>query len=79
MSRFSYFLKFLKRSKFCLFGTKPCVSLSAPLATLAIGSGSEVERDGSESDHYEVNQPKGKFLWCLDDSYGYTKGRAVCY
>ena len=46
--------------------------LSAPLLAPLLSASSDEEDDTSAE---EVPARKGRHLWCLEDSYGYTKGR----
>ena len=51
----------------------------APLTAVVATSSSESEDDDEDEDTREVVIPKGKFLWCQDDSYGYTRGTGLCF
>jgi hypothetical protein len=51
----------------------------APLAAVVATSSSESDDEDKEEDPREVVIPKGKFLWCQDDSYGYTRGTGLCF
>ena len=51
--------------------------LSAPamaVVATSVGNSDSESDDDSEEGGREVTAPKGKHLWCLEDSYGYTKG-----
>lgn len=56
------------------------IVLSAPLvAPFMAGSSEEQDEEDSEDELLAMPSSKGRHLWCLGDSYGYTKGRKKCF
>ena len=46
----------------------------SPAIVLASNSGEDTSGDDDEEEQAPIVTPKGKHLWCQEDSYGYTKG-----
>ena len=56
------------------------IVLSAPLvAPFMAGSSEEQDEEDSEDELLAMPSSKGRHLWSLGDSYGYTKGRKKCF
>ena len=56
------------------------IVLSAPMvAPLMTGSSEEQDEEDSDDELPAMPSSKGRHLWCLGDSYGYTKGSKNCF
>ena len=55
---------------------RPLVGLILAMApaVLAASGDEQDEESTDDEDRLPIVAPKGKYLWCQDDSYGYTKG-----